>query len=131
MATLDEVRRLALALPGTAERASYGGAPSWTVAGRAFVWERPLRAKDLTDLAAAGVEAPEGPVLGVRVADDGVKAALLADDPAVFLTTPHFDGHPVLLVRLERVGGDVLQELVTEAWLASAPARLAGQLDRS
>jgi hypothetical protein len=122
MATWDDVRRLALALPETGEKASYGGAPSWTVRGRAFVWDRPLRA---ADRAALGAAAPEGPVLGAYVPDLGVKEALLADDPAVYLTTPHFDGHPAVLVRLERIDVGELEELVVEAWLARAPKRLA------
>ena len=50
---------------------------------------------------------------------------LIADDPDVYFTTPHFDGYPAVLVRLERIGLDDLQELVVEAWLARAPKRLA------
>ena len=52
------------------------------------------------------------------------KDALLADDPDVYFTTPHFDGYPAVLVRLERIGLDDLEELTTEAWLARAPKRL-------
>ena len=122
MATWEDVRRLALALPRTAERASYGGTASWTVADRGFVWERPLRAADREHL---GDAAPTGPVLGARVADEGVKHALVADDPVVFLTTPHFDGYPAVLVRLDRIAVPELEEIVVEAWLARAPKRLA------
>ena len=128
MATLEDVRRLALALPHTAERASYGGAPSWTVKDKAFVWERPLRAKELAEV---GDAAPEGPVLAVRVADEGVKHALVADQPDVYLTTSHFEGYPAVLVRLEAVDPQELRELVTEAWLASAPKRVAAAFERA
>ncbi|MGY1733351.1 MmcQ/YjbR family DNA-binding protein [Geodermatophilus sp. SYSU D01045] len=121
MATWADVRRLALALPGTTEGTSYGR-PSWEVGGRAFVWERPLRRADVEHL---GDAAPEGPVLGAAVADEGVKHALVADDPAVYLTTPHFDGYAAVLVRLDAIDVAELGELVTEAWLARAPARLA------
>lgn len=124
MATLDDVRRLVAALPGTDEHASYGGLPSWRVAGRGFVWERPLRARDLADLAALGVPAPEGTLLGVRTADEGEKAELLAADPDVYLTVPHFDGYPAVLVRLERIGLDELVEVVDAAWRTRAPAAL-------
>jgi hypothetical protein len=55
------------------------------------------------------------------------KEALLADDPEVFFTTPHFDGHASVLVRLERIGLDKLNEVIVEAWLARAPQRLAEQ----
>ena len=53
----------------------------------------------------------------------------------VFFTTPHFDGYPAVLVRLPEVGLDLLEEVVTEAWLVRAPKRLvqeylAGLADR-
>ncbi|SDC37955.1 hypothetical protein SAMN05660690_1186 [Geodermatophilus telluris] len=123
MATWADVRRLALALPATTEGTSYGS-PAWKVRDRAFVWERPLRRADLEHL---GDAAPAGPVLAAAVADEGVKHALVADDPAVYLTTPHFDGYAAVLVRLDAVDVDELAELVTEAWLARAPRRLAQQ----
>jgi len=98
------------------------GSPSWKVRDRVFVWERPLRRADLEHLGGA---APEGPVLGAAVADEGVKRALVADDPAVYLTTPHFDGYAAVLVRLDAIDVAELAELVTDAWLAKAPKRLA------
>ncbi len=121
MATWNDVRRIALGLPGTDEHLSRGTA-AWRVKEKGFVWERPLRR---TDLEALGDAAPDGPILGVRVADAGVKEALLAGDPDVFFTTPHFDGYPAVLVRLERIGVEELDELIVEAWLARAPKRLA------
>ena len=63
--------------------------------------------------------------MGVHVADVGVKEALLADDPKVFFTTPHFDGYPAVLVRLDQIAVSDLEELIVEAWLARAPKRLA------
>ena len=122
MATWDDVRRLAMALPETSERASYGGAAAWRVKDHLFVWERPLRRGDLEAL---GDAAPEGPVLGARVPDVGVKEALLADDGDVYFTTPHLDGYPAILVRLDRIEPAELEELVVEAWLARAPKRVA------
>src|SRR4051794_27618016 len=121
MATWDDVRRLALALPETSERESRGNA-HWEVRGKGFVWERPLRKSDLEAL---GESAPEGPILGARVEHLVAKEALLADDPAVFFTTPHFDGFPAVLVRLERIGAEDLEEVIVEAWLNRAPKRLA------
>src|SRR3954469_9662864 len=97
------------------------GNTQWRVADKLFVWERPLRK---TDLAALGEAAPDGPILGARVEHLVAKEALLADDPEVFFTTPHFDGYPAVLVRLERIGLDDLEEVVTEAWLARAPKRM-------
>lgn len=121
MATLDDVRTLALSLPEVEER-SKAGLVSWTVKGKLFVWERPLRKGDLEAL---GPAAPAGLVLGAQVADLGVKEALLAGEPEVFLTTPHFDGYSIVLVRLDVIDEEELQEVVTEAWLARAPKRLA------
>ena len=121
MATWDDVQRLALALPETSEAISREQR-HWRVKDKSFVWERPLRRADLEAL---GAEAPQGPILGARVEHLIAKEALLADDPDVFFTTPHFDGYPAVLVQLERIGLDDLQELVVEAWLARAPKRLA------
>ena len=120
MATWDDVRRLALALPETDERRSRD-LLQWRVKDKLFVWERPLRRSDLEAL---GDRAPDGPILGVRVEHLVAKEALLADDPGVFFTTPHFDGYPAVLVRLDRIGARELEELITEAWLARAPKRL-------
>ena len=127
MATWDDVRRIALGLPETSERLSRG-LRQWSVRDRSFVWERPLRRADLEAL---GDDAPDGPILGAHVEHVGAKEALLATDPGVFFTTPHFDGYAAVLVRLERIAADDLAELIGEAWLARAPKRLArNQLDR-
>jgi hypothetical protein len=121
MASWDDVRGLALALPETREDVGRGQL-RWRVRDKLFVWERPLRQSDLRALGAA---APRGPILGARVEHLGAKEALLADDPAVYFTTPHFDGYAAILVRLERIAPAELGELVVEAWLAVAPKRLA------
>lgn len=121
MATWDDVRRLALALPETDERVRGDGMHQWRVRDKLFVWERPLRQKEIDALGAA---APDGPILGARVEHIVAKEALLADDPRVFFTTPHFDGHPSVLAQLELIGTQDLEELITEAWLARAPRRL-------
>jgi hypothetical protein len=121
VASWDDVRRIALALPAAEERVSRD-LRQWRVKDKLFVWERPLRRSDLEAL---GDGAPDGPILGVRVEHLVAKEALLADDPGAFFTTPHFDGYPAVLVRLEHIGLDDLDEVITEAWLARAPKRLA------
>lgn len=121
MASWDDVRRIALDLPETREDMRRGLA-SWRVRDKLFVWERPLRASDLRAL---GPAAPSGPILGARVEHLVAKEALLADNPDVYFTTPHFDGYPAVLVRLPRIAPDELQELIVEAWLARAPKRVA------
>jgi hypothetical protein len=120
VATWDDVRRLALAMPAAEERVSRD-MRQWRVKEKLFVWERPLRRSDLEAL---GDAAPDGPILGARVEHLVAKEALIADDPDVYFTTPHFDGYPAVLVRLERIGVDDLEELTVEAWLARAPKRL-------
>jgi hypothetical protein len=118
-----EVHELATALPDV-EAAADGKPYAWRVAGKLFAWERPLRKTDLAEL---GAGAPTGPILGVRVADEGVKLALVTDDPVRYFTTSHFDGYPAVLVQLEHIETDELGELIVEAWLARAPARLAAR----
>jgi len=120
MATWDDVRRIALALPESSERLSRG-LRQWRVKDKLFVWERPLRRKEIDSL---GERAPDGPILAARVEHLGAKEALLADDPRVYFTTAHFDGYPAILARLQRIPAEDLYELVTEAWLARAPAPL-------
>jgi hypothetical protein len=121
MATWDDVRRIVQALPEASERISRDLC-QWRVKDKLFVWERPLRRKEIEAL---GEDAPEGPILGARVEHLGAKEALLADDPDIFFTTPHFDGYPAILVRLDRIAFADLHEVVVEAWLARAPKSLA------
>jgi hypothetical protein len=121
----DDVARIALALPDTFERESRG-TREWRARDgakdRAFVWERPLRRSDLDAL---GPTAPTGPVLGARTPHLEAKEALLAADAAVYFTTPHFDGYKAILVRLAEISVADLEELITEAWLCTAPKKLA------
>ncbi len=121
MATWEDIRRVMRALPETTERVS-AGTMQWRVKEKLVAWERPLRRADHEAL---GASAPEGPILGVRTPDVGVKEALLADDPGVYFTTPHFDGYPAVLVRLEAIDVAELEEVLVEAWITQAPKRLA------
>jgi hypothetical protein len=121
MTTWDDVARLCAALPGTGELTSRDGNRQWRVADKLFVWERPLRGKDLAEL---GEAAPTGPVLAARVPDEGAKVALISEEPEVYFTTAHFTGYPAVLCRLERLDGDALAELVGEAWACRAPRKL-------
>lgn len=118
MATWEDVRGLALALPEVVERSPL----DWRIRDKMLAWERPLRRADVEALGAA---APGGDVLAVWVPDLGVKEALLAASPQVYFTTPHFDGYKAVLVRLAEIDADELREILTEAWLDRAPKRLA------
>jgi hypothetical protein len=114
------VRRIALALPGASEEATSSGNAAWIVNKKFFTWERPLRK---SDLAALGDEAPAGPILGVRTPDLELKEVLLLSNPRVYFTTPHFDGYPAVLVRLDKIARRELKDLILEAWLARASKR--------
>jgi len=120
MASWDDVRRIALSLPEATESRSRDNA-AWLVKDKFFVWERPLRKSDLEAL---GDDAPEGAILGARTEHLGAKEAFLADASGVFFTTPHFDGYPAVLVKLDEISVEVLDEVIVEAWLARAPKRL-------
>jgi hypothetical protein len=120
MATWQDVQRIALALPEASERMSREKR-QWRVKDKLFVWERPLRAKEIEEL---GEAAPDGPILGARVEHLGAKEALLADDPSVYFTTSHFKGYAAILVRLDRITVEDLDEVIVEAWLARAPKKL-------
>ncbi len=121
MASWDDVRRIALALPETDEQTSHGNV-TWRVREKGFVWERPLRRGDQEAL---GAGAPAGPIVGVRVEHLVAKEAWLDAEPEVVFTTPHFDGYPAVLVQLELIDVARLEELIEEAWLARAPTRVA------
>lgn len=128
MATLDDVRSIALALPDTHEGVDgHRGGATWRTRAGAFVWERGASQADVAALEKLGRVWPDGAVVGVRT--DGVdeKEALLETYPDAFFTIPHFDGFPAVLVRLDAVGADHLREIVTDAWLLKAPRRVAAQ----
>jgi len=123
MASWRDVEEIALALPEVAEEPTFGNR-AWKVRKKLFVWERPLRRKEVEQLGDAAPPA-EAEILGVRVPDGEAKQALLASEPDVYFTTPHFDGHPSVLVRLERIPRPDLEEAIVEAWLCRAPKRVA------
>src|ERR1700744_3158850 len=99
MATWDDVAVVVGELRLTEERSPH----EWRVGKKPLARESPLRSSDHEALAALGVDPPQGDILGVRVADEGVKFALIADEPEVYFTTPHFDGYPAVLVKLAAI----------------------------
>jgi hypothetical protein len=108
----DDVRRIALGLPGAFEQPSYEGQPSWRTKPRMFAWIR---------------NDPEALVVWVESVDD--KHALIAEAPQRFFTTPHYDGQPIVLVRLDEVDVDEATELIVESWRRRAPKSLVRAWD--
>lgn len=113
---------LAEAMPHVTCVQGPAGNPVYQVGGKSFVFFRTAR-PDAFD-----------PVTGQRyddvivfwVASDADKQALVDDADSPFFTTPHFDGHPSVLVRAARLGElshDELAEIVQDAWLSRASAR--------
>jgi hypothetical protein len=113
MPTWDDVVAIATRFPGVELSASYG-TPSLKVRDKFMCRLR-------TD--------PDALVL--RVIDLGEREALLQGQPHAFFSTPHYDGHPYVLVRLEAVDPEELAELVEEAWRIRAPKRLVADYDAS
>jgi hypothetical protein len=95
-ATRDDVRELALALPDTVEKPSYG-MPGFRVKDRLFAR---IREEGVLVLWCDSIEEKE---------------FLIEGDPEKFFTTSHYDGHPHVLVRLEAVDREELAELLAES----------------
>jgi hypothetical protein len=123
VATLEDVRRIALSLPGAADSDDPLG---FTVPSRgkdrgfAWSWKERVHPKM--------ARVPNLDVLAVRVAGQPDKELLLASDPHRFFTEPHYDNYPAVLVRLAAVDVDELRELLTESWLSVAPSDLRSRL---
>jgi hypothetical protein len=118
MATFDDVRRIALALP---EAAVDDAGTAFRVDANLFAWpwmERvdPQRAR-----------VPNLDVLVVRVASELDKDALIDMDPRVFFTEPHYDGYAAILIRLAAIDDAMLQKLLADSWRLRAPKRLLVQ----
>jgi hypothetical protein len=124
VATIDDVARIAAELPEVIEGTTHGNR-SWTVAGKAFAWERPFSKADIKRYGDASP--PDGPILAVRVEDLGEKEAVLAANPKGFFTIPHFNGYAAVLIQLRKAPMKALREAIVDGWLACAPARLSEQ----
>ncbi|HMQ39163.1 MAG TPA: MmcQ/YjbR family DNA-binding protein [Micropruina sp.] len=121
-ARVADIHALASALPHVTVYDPESSTPVYQVGGKSFVFFRTPR-PDAVD-----------PVTGERyadvvvfwVADFGAKEALVQDESTPFFTTPHFDGHPSVLLRLSRLHELTraeLAEVIEDAWLAQASAR--------
>jgi hypothetical protein len=109
MADWETVRETAGALPAVEEGTCYGQ-PAFRVRRKLFAWMSPSN-----DARGA---------LVVRV-DLDEKRLLIESHPDVYFSTPHYEGYPSVLVRLDRIEPDELAERIEDAWLIQAPKRLA------
>jgi hypothetical protein len=123
-ARVEDVHDLAMAMPHVTVEYGTGDNPVYQVGGKSFIFFRNPR-PDAFD-----------PDTGERYADvivfwvesEADKQALVQDDTTPFFTTPHFKGHPSVLLRASRIGEltrSELTEVVQDAWLARASARRA------
>lgn len=111
VATWADVRRLASVLPEAEEDTSYRR-PSMKVRGKMF----------------AAMSPHEEGALVVR-ADPLEKPLLIETRPDVYFSTPHYDGWPYMLIRLEDADDDALRERLEDSWLLAAPRKLAATLE--
>ena len=125
MVDQDDVRRIALSLPGTREggdRFAFSVENAGKQKGFAWVWmERKEPGKP---------RVPRPDVLAIRVKDQAEKAALLAGDPQLFFSEPHYNGFPAVLVRLAKLSRAQLQKLLEDAWRCQAPRALSADSAR-
>ncbi len=112
MAGWETVREIASALPGAEEGVTYGK-PAFKVGGRLFAWMSPSS------------DAPAD-ALALRV-DPDEKPLVIASDPDVFFETPHYAGHPIVLVHLDTVDRATLADRIEDSWLLRAPKRLVAE----
>ena len=110
----------------TVVRGPKAGNPIYQVGGKSFVFFRTPRPDAVDPDTGRRYE----DVIMFWVGSDADKRALVEDPSSPFFTTPHFDGHPSVLVRASRLGelgGQELAEIVQDAWLAQASPRRAAQ----
>jgi hypothetical protein len=124
MADQDDVRRIALALPGVTEADDHFG--FYVRNGskqKQFVWAWKERVDPKKP------RAPRSDVVAIRVADADDKEVLLASDDEKFFIEPHYAGFLAVLVRLPAIGLDELEELIVDGWRTQAPKALVSELE--
>ena len=110
--TPDDLRRLCMDLPEVEEKLTWEDHPTFRVRDKIFA------------ILGAGDDA------SVRLkATKEAQAALVGSEPETFSVPAYVGRHGWVRVDLGRVDPEELRELVVEAWLLTAPKRLARQLE--
>jgi hypothetical protein len=124
VATMRDVEKVALTMPGATRELDDDGRPSYSVHGKFFCFHRRPR-PDAVD-AKTGQRLDD--VFVLRVADADEKELILSDPRGIFFTTPHWNGYNAVLIRipdLKQVDRRELADLVAGAWLTRAHKREA------
>lgn len=122
-ATVDDIHDTARGMPHVTVHRPESN-PVYQVGSKSFVFFRTPRPDAVDPETGERYE----DVIVIWVASEGDKLALVQDESMPFFTTPHFDGHPSVLLRASRVGEvdrDEIVELVQDAWLAQTSRRRA------
>jgi hypothetical protein len=120
-ARVEDVHSLARAMPHVTVYPDMKNAV-YQVGGKSFVFFRNPR----PDAFDPETRERYDDVIVFWVASEDDKQAMLLDPDSPYFTTPHFDGHPSVLLRGSRIGEidlDELTELVQDAWLSRASRR--------
>jgi hypothetical protein len=123
-ARIGDVHELALGMPHVTVFHGPQNNPVYQVGGKSFVFFRNPR-PDAVD-PGTGERYPD--VIMFWVTSEADKQALVQDQGSPFFTTPHFDGHPSVLIRGGRIGEltvTELAEVIQDAWLARASSARA------
>jgi hypothetical protein len=112
VANADDVRRIALALPSVEEIPSEGF--DFRVGNKGFVWSYPERIPGQRRQIRVDIAV-------LYVGDESERQALLLGEPDLFFTTRGYQDWPLVLLRLDAVGVERLEELITDAWHMRAP----------
>ena len=98
MATWEDVQRLAAEFDGAEESTVYRNA-AFKVRGKSLAWMSPHEQGAL-----------------VTRADPDEIPLMIAANPDLYFTTPHYEGHPMVLTRLEVAGDDDLRERIEDSY---------------
>ena len=108
----DRIKAMALSLglPGIEETTSWGQ-PTLKAHGKLWVWWSPHE---------------DAPVFKVSFEE---REILVEAEPDTFFFTPHYKGHPLVLVRPEKLDLEWAKANLIRVWRAQAPKRLLKAYD--